>query len=47
MGYIVRYIWLIGRVGFVVGGRVCGWASTTLNRLNDNREIFEVRSPIG
>ena len=43
MGYVGEYIWIVGGVGFVVGGG----ASTALNRLNNDRELFEVRSPIG
>ena len=40
--------------GFVVGGEGSGWGrgggggdSTEINRLNNNREIFEVSSTIG
>ena len=48
MGYSGGYLWIVGGVGFVVGvGGVGGWGATVLNRLNENRELFEVRSPIG
>ena len=48
MAYVGWYIWLIGGVGFVVWGEgVCGGVNTALNILNDNRELFEVRPPIG
>ena len=48
MGYVDGYIWIIGGVGFVVGRKgVWGGLRTTLNRINNNRSPFEMRSPIG
>ena len=44
MGYGGGYLWLVGGCGFVVVG---GGGGTALHRLNDNREMFEVRSAIG
>ena len=45
MGYGGGYLCLVGGVGFVVEvwGRCGGGGSTNLNKINDNREIFELR----
>ena len=48
MGYSGGYLWIVGGVGSrQVGPCLGGWGATVLNRLNENRELFEVRSPIG
>ena len=49
MGYGGGYLRLVeGVVLWWWWGRgVGGWMSTILNRLNNNRELFEVRLPIG